>query len=222
MRTALALVLLALPGLAGAETGVIAGRIVYGHGPLAAPRMEVKRDAAVCGKRPVLDESLLVDSKGGLANVVVALAGVKAARPPAKVVLDQKDCVYAPRVQVAQVGATLVLRNSDPLLHNVHAFRDGRTLFNVAMPVFGMRIPKQLDQLGVIKVGCDAGHTWMRAWVVVKPHATAAVTARDGSFRIAGVPAGAHQLELWHERLGTRTLAVAVKPGATATVDLSW
>ena len=34
--------------------------------------------------------------------------------------LDQNDCRYVPHVLALQVGQTLIIRNSDPQIHNVH------------------------------------------------------------------------------------------------------
>ena len=51
-------------------TGTIKGRFVF-EGQAAAPAaISVTKDVEVCGQHHLMDESLLVDSKGGLANAV--------------------------------------------------------------------------------------------------------------------------------------------------------
>ena len=37
---------------------------------------------------------------------------------------------------------------------------------------------------------------------------------RDGKFEIKNVPAGSYEVEIWHERLGTKTANVTVGDGA--------
>ena len=66
----------------------------------------------------------VVGAKGELADVVVSLKGVTgkstgASAPPA--VLDQKGCLYTPTILAIQTGQKLVVKNSDPCVHNVHA-----------------------------------------------------------------------------------------------------
>src|ERR1035437_895409 len=65
-----------------------------------------------------------VGAKGELADVIVSLKGVTgkstgASAPPA--VLDQKGCLYTPTILAVQTGQKLVVKNSDPCVHNVHA-----------------------------------------------------------------------------------------------------
>jgi hypothetical protein len=43
----------------------------------------------------------------------------------------------------------------------------------------------------------------------------------DGAFTISNVPAGTYTIVGWHERIGERANVVAVKPGASAAVDIS-
>ena len=52
-------------------------------------------------------------------------------------------------------------------------------------------------------------------------HPFFAVSKADGRYEIKGLPAGTYTIEVWHERLGTRTQTVTVdgKKGATANVS---
>lgn len=50
---------------------------------------------------------------------------------------------------------------------------------------------------GVVKVQCEE-HPSAHAWVVVKPNPYFALTAEDGSYRIAGVPEGVRILQVWY------------------------
>ena len=43
----------------------------------------------------------------------------------------------------------------------------------------------------------------------------------DGGFELTGVPAGTYTLIGWHERVGERSVAVAVTGGETTDLELS-
>ena len=117
--------------------------------------------------------------------------------------LDQVGCRYIPHVQAATVGTRMALLNSDAVFHNVNANRLAGTgtvqAFNLAMPFKGGKLPATLKVPGILKVRCDAGHTWMSAYVAVFDHPYFAVTDAQGRFKISDLPAGEHTVELWHE-----------------------
>lgn len=52
---------------------------------------------------------------------------------------------------------------------------------------------------GIIEILCDVGHVWMSAYVFVTDHPYVTVTDSDGAFELTNVPAGAYELETWHE-----------------------
>jgi plastocyanin len=180
---------------------------------------------SVCGEQTE-ERSLVVGGEGALAHVVVAVkdgAALPAPRqPPAEPVLDQKRCVYDPPVLAARAGGVLVLRNSDPLVHNVRAASGtNRSFFNVAMPLEGMTVRRQLPaEPGAVPIRCDV-HPWMRSLVRTFDHGYFATSAADGRFRLE-VPEGAHTVTFWHERLPELARSVNVKAGETVQVELEW
>ena len=84
------------------------------------------------GKR-VLQETVVTSADGSLANVFVRLEGSfpETPVPTEPVVIDQRGCIYGPRVVGVRVGQTLLIRNSDALLHNVHSLSTHSNGFNV-------------------------------------------------------------------------------------------
>ncbi len=211
-----------------AFAGSIEGKISIGKpAPVTAPH-QVLKDGNVCGK-DAPNEAVVVGKAGGLANVVVFVKGAKApdkVAPVANAALDQRQCRYFPHVQALTVGTPLSLMNDDAILHNVHANDTGMTVFNVAMPIKGQKLPIPMRKPGLMKLQCDAGHTWMNGWIYVFDHPFFAVTDDKGAFSIKDVPPGDYTVELWHEPAdgqgaGVRqTTKVHVADGA-AHLDLS-
>lgn len=85
--------------------------------------------------------------------------------------------------------------NSDRVLHNVHGNQGPVTIFNVAMPIKGQRLPTKVARPGPIRLQCDAGHTWMTAWIQAFDHPWFAVTDAHGRFAIPDVPPGVYSVE---------------------------
>jgi hypothetical protein len=166
------------------------------------------------------DQRLQVGKGGKLANAVVDLVGVAAGKPVARepVLLDNVKCAFVPHVRDATVGQTLEIRNSDPFLHDAHAWLGTRTLFNVGI-LPGHTSHQPLDVAGLIHINCNVRHTWMHAYVFVGEDPYHAVTGPDGVFEIADVPPGTYTLRVWHELLGSSEQSVTVEAGKTATVN---
>lgn len=183
------------------------------------------KDRAFCSaKTPLVPPFYVTDSASHLKDVVVWLEGVKSA-PGASTLrsLINADCRFQPHVQAVTVGDELKVENRDPLLHNTHPvyLGDKSTLFNIALPEQGQEVKKKVKKPGVLKVQCDAGHVWMRAFVHVFDHRFHAVTGADGAFVITDVPAGKYTLKAWHEAAGTQSIEVEVAAGPVQR-DLSF
>lgn len=181
------------------------------------------KDRTFCSAKPQLVPPFYVtDQTAHLKDVVVWLEGVKAtpgtAAPRS---LVNGDCRFEPHVQTMTVGEELKVVNKDPLLHNTHPvyLGDKSTLFNIALPEQGQEVKKKVKKPGVLKVQCDAGHVWMRAFVHVFDHPFHAVSGADGSFVITGVPPGKYTLKAWHEAAGTQSIEVEVGRAVELTFD---
>lgn len=209
---------------ASARSGTITGHVTLGGKAPGNPVIRMGMDpkcADLSRGRQVVQEQALVNPKGDVANVFVYLEGDFPATPvPATpVVIDQRTCVYAPRVVGMRVGQRLQIRNSDDLLHNVHSSSATSNSFNVAQAQAGASFeftPRAPEVM--VKVGCDV-HRWMTAFVGVLSHPYFAVTDTNGQFTIARVPSGSYTIRMWHERFGERTHTIVVKAGASTAVD---
>jgi nitrous oxide reductase accessory protein NosL len=130
--------------------------------------------------------------------------------PSAPVVLDQQKCRYVPHVVGVQVGQSLAIRNSDPLLHNVRSDGLVNQPFDVGTPLQGIEIKRTFATREVmVPFKCNV-HAWMTAYVGVLEHPFFAVTDASGRFSIPSLPPGTYTLEVWHETFGTQTQQVTV------------
>jgi plastocyanin len=170
---------------------------------------------------------LLVDG-GRVANVFVwisdgvdARAGVPPA-PDEAVEIDQRGCVYVPRVVGVRVRQPVAFVNSDPLLHNVHALPAVNREFNLGMPGGASAREHAFSRPEtMVRLKCDV-HPWMGAWIGVVDHPWFAVTGADGRFELPPLPPGEYELSAWHERLGEQTRRVTVGEGEVVQADFSF
>jgi hypothetical protein len=206
---------LACATVASAQTGSITGTI--STGAKGTPPVRVTIDQKVCGSE-LPDEAIVVDAQGRLANAVLVLTGVKRAAAGETVVTNEK-CRFAPRVQLARPHASIRTTSKDPILHTTQAQLDnGRTVFNVALPVPGINITKPIGAANV-RLACNT-HPWMRGWVIVTEEA-AAISGADGRFTIDNVPPGTYELRVWHEALKGPPQKVTVVAGKPADINFS-
>jgi hypothetical protein len=209
-------------GATTAARAKVVGRVsVAGH--LRQPKpLKVFKSLAYCGST-VPNETLLFSADGGLRNAVVILRRLdaRAQARPTNLVLDNKRCAFAPHIQVAPLGSEILLKNSDPILHTVHARLGSETLFNVGLPRW-RQVSKRLERTGVIKIDCDVLHTWMSAAIVVTDSRYFAVSDERGYFSIEGLPAGTYDMEVWHEKLGAKTQRLSVSGADVLSLDVVW
>jgi plastocyanin len=222
VRRTIAATLIAFVGpgfVSPASAAAIKGAVRYVGDPVEPGKLPVTVDQFVCGKDKDA-EDLVVSPQRGLRNAVVLLASP----PPdarwsfstAPVFLDQKECVFIPRVILVPVGGTVEFLNSDRLLHNLHSFSRANAVFNRTQPK-GRTIPITFTKPEIVRISCDL-HGWMRAWVVVMEHPFHAVTGSDGELTLNDVPPGKYTLTVWHETLGTATKDVTVGERDAVTV----
>jgi plastocyanin len=210
------------------SAGAIQGAVTL-QGPAPTPRkLPITIDQYVCGESKDAGD-LQVSAKNGIRNVVAWIenpppgsAGPAAnpavashAEAPAGVVeMDQKACVFTPRVVLVPAGGTVNFLNSDRLLHNLRGRPRLNGSFNRTQPK-GRPIAISFAQPEIFRVDCDL-HSWMRSWVVVTEHPFYAVSDADGRFTLDRLPSGRYKLRLWHETLGTASREVMVSAtGAT-------
>ena len=177
-------------------------------------------------KEALFDENLVVGKKGELANVFIYVSeGLKEEsfeRPKKSALMNQDGCMFEPRVQGIRVGQDFLMKNSDPLIHNVRSFSMRNRPFNIAQP------PKPPDRKKVFKrkekeimIQCDF-HPWMKAYLFVMDHPYFAVTDAKGQYSIKGLPPGKYTLTAWHEELGEQEAKITVDATGAAKAGFTF
>jgi len=204
------------------DGATIRGSVKIGGNPGKLPLLQVTKHKEVCKDLP--NESLVVGPGMGLRYAVITLEGIskgKAVERETVHELDNAKCRFSPHVQAASVGQFVVLRNSDPILHTAHAlFTNEQPQFNVGLNP-GRISRKPLVAAGVVKIRCEV-HPWMTAYIMVTEHPYHAVSDIYGEYELTDIPAGAYQLKVWHESLGTQEKRIEVKASATQKVDFTF
>lgn len=207
-----------LPAAAGA--GSIKGTVIF-EGEAPDRRPLVRDSDPYCHKTAKLSEEVVV-TKGKLKDVLVRIKNGTAGKhavPAQPVVIDQKECMYTPRVFGMIAGQKLLARNSDGTFHTVHGTLGGKLLWNKpqADGAADLSIDPGARPGDVVDIVCDV-HPWMHAYAVVTDHPYFAVTGEDGAFEIKGLAPGTYTLEAWHPKLGEKSLTVQIGTGPKSAV----
>jgi len=131
--------------------------------------------------------------------------------------LDQAKAAYEPTVVGIMVGQKLRIKNTDPIIHNVHISPKvaGNEEVNITQATQG-----KTDELAfskpevLVKVNCDV-HKWMLAYVGVVDNPYFAVSDADGNFKIPNLPPGDYTLTAYHLKVHGAT------PGATQAIKVA-
>jgi len=175
--------------------------------------------------QPLHDQDMLINDDSEVQNVFVYVKHrfqQKFPVPEEPAVIDQKDCMYSPRVQGIRAGQTLQIVNSDDTTHNVRSFPTRNRAFNLGQIGVGTRdkVFKRSER-EVVEFRCDI-HRWMLAWVWVLDHPFFGVTGDDGTYDIADLPAGEYTLIAWHEELGEVKQKIQVEDDGVLEVNFTF
>jgi Polysaccharide lyase family 4, domain II len=221
--TALAAALFIVP-ISTIYAGSITGQIRFSDELPKLAVVKVSKDQDYCGEF-LPNETYIIDSNGGLKNVVVFIESASSSGSPEPKlnVLENNGCRYSPRIMAMQKGERLRVRNNDPKLHIPHSYLNERTVFNLSLPFRGTSIDasQKIRQSGILKVVCDT-HAWMLAHIHVFDHPYFAVTDDRGMFSIANIPAGTYTLTAWHEDAGIRSQEITVSETGDVGVNFEF
>lgn len=192
--------------------GTLKGRVIFGgeapaQAVLVAEGDTTKKDPQVCAASPIKSQRLVVDpATKGVRYAIVYIPRPTAVSPEAEsaaksahLEFDQKGCVFEPHVLAVMKGATVNIKSSDPVGHNVH-FQLTNISKNESIQPGSAPVALQ-PKVGETRPGsvvCDI-HPWMKAWWYVANGPYFAVTDEQGQFEIANAPAGTQKVVVWQE-----------------------
>lgn len=217
--------------VAASQTAAVPGQAIQGKILWTGKRPEPESLSlplpCMQDRKSIVNNELEVGANLGIRNVLVVVQQPPqdgqvyrfpqtSSLPP--VVLDQKYCLYEPRVIAVQVNQPVDIVNSDPIFHNVKSTSKNNEEFNLAMPGQNDRIRRTFLKKEIsVQTKCSV-HPWMTGYIAVLDHPYFVVTDAEGRFSIPGLAPGKWKLDLWHERLGSKTIEVQV-PLTEAVMD---
>lgn len=212
----------------------VTGTVTFTGEAPPARIVPVNKDEEVCGCAEREIFPVRADEQGRLQDVVVFLDSKEIEfewdHPAEGYVLNQKGCRFDPYVLVLprDPKASLRVVNSDPVLHNIHAYeimgRSRRGLFNIGQPAGAedatptMRVSRRGR---AVSVKCDA-HDFMGSWIFIADNPFYAVVAEDGTFEIKDIPSGTYTVGAWHPYLDLKKQEITIEEGANVVLNFTF
>ena len=211
-----------------ATAGTIIGPVTLVGKP-PTPRMIDMSSSLPClqlNPSPVASPVVVVGENGALANVAVyvkdGLQGYRFETPKDPVVLDQRNCMYAPHVVAMMAGQPLEIRNDDPTLHEIHRLALHNRQWHAPQPAGAAPLKETFARPELaVPILCST-HPWMQAFVFAFDHPYFAVTSQDGRFELKNVPPGTYTIEAWHEQYKTLDQTVTLAPRERRSISFAF
>jgi len=192
--------------------------------------ISIVTDGTTCGRlenKPLTTRHYVLSQDGRrLANVFVYIKeGLEKLKFPISTnqpLLDNTGCQFEPYVMGVQAGQTLRIKNSDPIMHNVHATSSINRGFNIGLVHKEEIAAKSFSLPEVfVRVKCDV-HPWMFAYVGVLSHPFFAVTDFQGTFRLPpGLPPGKYLIAARHLKAGEAVVEVTIREDQETVIPFS-
>jgi len=207
--------------VAVAAGGAINGTVDF-DGTL--PNPEVIRpsvDQRICGNSIVAKNVSLSGTR--VSGAVVWLTDIRSGKAfplEQRFDLTNDNCTLDPYVQAISTSSTLNVTNDDRTLHTNKFINVGTGEIAGVAPFNddGEVVPvDHFKEPAEIEVVCEQ-HPWTHAWIAVLDHPYYAQTAANGTFNIAGIPAGRYHVRAWHPALGVVDDSVTVVAGQSVNV----
>lgn len=143
----------------------------------------------------------VVDQQGAVVadaviEVLVASVPATLANNQLGATVAQKGLAFVPFVSAVPVGTAVDFPNQDKTRHHVYSFSPAK-VFELKLYSGKPEQPVTFDKTGVVALGCNI-HDYMQAFVYVSASPYLAVTDAQGRATVKALPAGNHQLNVWH------------------------
>jgi plastocyanin len=143
--------------------------------------------------------------------------------PPGHFTLVQKNRMFMPHLLVVPVGSVVTFPNADPFFHNVFSLFNGKR-FDLGLYEAGKSKDVVFSREGVSYIFCNI-HPEMSAVVLAFSTPYYAVADREENLRVANIPPGEYEVNVWIEGLTQRSLDRLVRrvhfgPGQSESISL--
>lgn len=173
------------PGSGGAAT--LSGRVTL----LLPPKVKIDPGGTV-----IWIPGLTIGPSGASANIVTS-----------------RDKRFDPRILAVSAGTRVKFPNVDSIYHNAFSLSPGNT-FDMGLYRKGASRDVVMRNPGVVRVYCNIHPDMAASVVVVEGNAFSLVQA-DGSYQIAGIPAGRYDVHIWSDVAGEQAVPLVLESGRT-------
>lgn len=194
-----------------------------------------------------LKEYIVNKENNGLWEAVVSIQKIKRGKPYRPTVADfvAVDCMFHPadvadseqfvlgddgvlrhqhpNVAILHNNQRMNMINRDPVVHNIQVYQNekGNIILNTPLPISdqprgGVLNFKRGRRISQMICGM---HEFMQSWGFVVRNPYYAKTAKDGSYRIDGIPPGTYEISIWHPHSKIYTKTVTVKANKDSRMD---
>lgn len=215
--------------LAANGSALLAGVVTLKGTPKPEIPIELGPTCGALQPERVTTRHYIVGPKGELANVVVYIkSGLQRKFGPIQPgpLIDQVGCMFEPYISGVVAGQTFQIRNSDPVLHNLHLTPRvaGNREFNIAQSAQG-----QVNTFAIVnpemhaRIKCDV-HPWMFTYISVFDHPYFAITDTNGFFQLpAQIPAGKYTIAASHLKPGAELFQeVTLREGEQRSIQFEF
>lgn len=146
---------------------------------------------------------------------VVWIPGLNVASPApgASVAVTSREKRFDPRILAVSSGTRVKFPNVDSIYHNAFSLSPGNK-FDMGLYRKGASRDFVMKNPGIVRVYCNI-HPDMAASVVVVEGNAFSVVQTDGSYRIAGLPPGRHEVHIWSDVAGEQVALMNFEAGQT-------
>jgi len=194
-----------------ATAASISGVVHFEGVPPAPQKIDMSADAGCKGQN---QSEIAVVNDGRLANVLVyvkdGLGGRSFPAPTDKVTIAQQGCRYVPHVTAVMVGQPVEFLDEDETLHNIHPIPKINSEWNQSQMPNGGQFARSFTAAEMMIPVKSNQHPWMKMYLNVLGNPFYAVTSRDGSFELKGLPPGTYTIAAVHEKYGEQEMKITV------------
>jgi hypothetical protein len=213
------------------EEASLVGTISFAGVPPEPRQIDLSADPiceAVNPESATLPTEDVIVTDGKLANVFIyvragdPLDAYSFDGPSTEVRIEHKGCRYVPHMLGMRTEQTLKIFNNDPTNHNTHWMPKNNREWNESQPPGATPIEQRFESPELFIPMKDNHHPWEKAYVGVLSHPFFAVSNKDGSYRIAGLPPGQYTIVAWHEKYGEQKIDISVGSREQKTLDFTF